>query len=208
MDEKYAGQIRHALGALGGAAVAFGLVSPDEVQTLTETIITGAGAVATLAAMVWSWIAKIRASQKAESPVRKEGGFVRLPVVFVLAALMALAFLPGCGNKPVQSEESKAACLKVRPSAVCQAESLIGEGYAMLISLNTVIEQNVDAKVWTKSQAQEYLDSSRAARKKLDSARELLRLGDVAGAASQAQLIKRVLLELQQKIAAQARRST
>jgi hypothetical protein len=84
---------------------------------------------------------------------------------------------------------------------------MIDEGYALVISLNKVIEQNARERIWTQAQAQGYLDKSADARARLDGARELMRLGDITGATNQAELVRAALLTLQREIAAAARKA-
>lgn len=90
--------------------------------------------------------------------------------------------------------------------AIKSLREIVNEGYAGVTSLNRVIEQNVLAGVWTKSQAQEYLDFSKETRKKLDKARDVLKLQDVAAAKTQREIVDKVVLELHKKIAAAARK--
>ena len=76
----------------------------------------------------------------------------RLLAVFALALLLG-----GCGTwqaitQPVHSEKA----VSTEPPAVRAARVAIDEANASLTGLNNVIGQNVEAKVWTKAQAQAY----------------------------------------------------
>lgn len=120
-----------------------------------------------------------------------------------LLLILALALpLGGCETlgQPLHGKTSTEA------AAVQTTRTAIDETYAALISINTVISENVTAKVWTPAQAKPYLDRSRSARQRADQARELLRLGDITQAESQAKILRELITTLQREIALQARK--
>jgi len=89
---------------------------------------------------------------------------------------------------------------------VTAARTAIDEANALLTSINRVITQNVNDKIGTAAQAQGYLNESKAAGKKVDDARNLLHLGFVNEAKTEAEAIKVVLIALQRRIAIEARK--
>ncbi|MDH4172140.1 MAG: hypothetical protein OEW90_05000 [Betaproteobacteria bacterium] len=131
-----------------------------------------------------------------------QGGFVRLELLALVAAMSMILTLPACKSftEPVHgvtSTESK---------AVAAARNAIDEANVLLASVNKVIGDNAAAGVWTKAQAQGWLDETKAAGKKVGEARELLRAGLVVDAQTQAEAIRRVILAIQKRIAAEARK--
>lgn len=125
-------------------------------------------------------------------------------ITAALAAALALAIgLPGCAffaplHAPV-AVDSVAGAQRA-------AQHAVDEANALRISINRVIEQNVRDGVWTPAQAQDYLDESKALGRRVDEARELLRLGDWANAQDRAEATRKLLLALQRKVAEQARK--
>lgn len=124
-----------------------------------------------------------------------------------LLAVLALVFaLGGCvSTAPLQTpavieNESPAA------KALRLAHVAVNEANAALTALNNVIGSNAEAGVWTKAQAQGYLDQSKEYGKKVDGARAALRLGNLTEARSQAELVKSMILLLHRKVAEQARK--
>lgn len=57
-DSKLQGQVRHTLGALGGALVAFGVASQGDLDSVTTAIVSIAGGIGVLVAMFHSWKSK------------------------------------------------------------------------------------------------------------------------------------------------------
>ena len=127
-----------------------------------------------------------------------------------LLAVLLLAFTVGCGTvggltRPVHAPttiENEAPMAK----ALRLAHIAIDEANAALTALNVTIGNNAAAGVWTKDQAQGYLDLSKMYGAKVDAAREALRLGNVADATSQAELVKTFILMLHKKVAEEARK--
>lgn len=121
------------------------------------------------------------------------------------ALLTGLALLiAGCGLTAPLHDPDKAA---TESTAVNAARVAIDEGNALLTAVNRTIGANVEAGVWTKSQAQAYLDESKALGKRLDQAREALRLGDIRDARAQADAVKALITALHARVAAEARRN-
>jgi hypothetical protein len=122
------------------------------------------------------------------------------------AVFLALA-LSGCATwqamtQPVHGENA----VTTEAPAVRAARVAIDEANASLTGLNNVIGQNIDAAVWSKAQAQAYLDESKAYGRRVDNARELLRGGLLADAKSQAEAVKYLILLMHKRVAAEARK--
>ena len=122
-----------------------------------------------------------------------------------LFAVLALAlFLPGCAifGEPV----GQIAVPKDISEVGQQAANAVNEAYVALIAANNLIKSNVDAGIYTKEQAQRYLDRSKVARLKVDAAKAAFDATDYTSAVSQANITKTLLLALQREVAAQARK--
>ena len=104
-------------------------------------------------------------------------------------------------HTPVAVENEDAAVKAYR-----LAHNAIDEANAELTSLNRVIASNATAGVWTKSQAQGYLNQSKDFGKKVDKAREAMRLGDLNDANVQATALKALIVQLQIEVAKKARK--
>lgn len=141
----------------------------------------------------------------------KQGGFVRLSLLPWLAALaLAVAILlSGCAMVKQMAQplhKSPSAEMSTVEKAQYVARAAIDEANAALTAVNRTITANVKAKVWTKDQAQGYLDESKKYGKQVDDAREALRLSNFANAEAQANAVKALILKLQQRIAVKARK--
>lgn len=126
----------------------------------------------------------------------------------ILAAVIvgfALAFSGGCAM--FGGSVDSIAVPQSLPDAGKQAASLINEANVLLTALNLTIKDDVEGGIYTKAQAQGYLDKTKAAGAKVDEAQLLLAKGDYSKAISVAQLQKTVLLALQRELAAQARKA-
>lgn len=124
------------------------------------------------------------------------------------AALLALLILPGCAELTAPLHAPTAVANEA-PAAQAQrlTREAIDEANAALTALNRTITQNA-GDVWSKAQAQAYLDQSKALGARVDQAREALRLGNLAEAKNQAELVKQAILALHAKAAAEARKET
>jgi len=121
----------------------------------------------------------------------------------VIALLVSVGAGVGCSSF---TEPLARSATSTESSAVAAVRRVIDEGYATLTSLNRVIASNAREGVWTKSQAQSYLNQTREVGGKLDKARDALALGDIADAKNQAELTRVLLVELQRRVAAEARK--
>lgn len=92
--------------------------------------------------------------------------------------------------------------------ALREAHAAIDEAYAALITLNRTISNNVKGGVWNRLQAQAYLDQSVEYRSKIDKAKNMLLLGNIADAQQQAAALKLLILELHKEVAAKAGKET
>ncbi|MGH8676875.1 MAG: hypothetical protein ACREUQ_00800 [Burkholderiales bacterium] len=115
-----------------------------------------------------------------------------------------LVLLAGCETftRPVHDPQAPV----TESAAVHQARVIIDEANALLIAVNRTIGANVDAGVWTKTQAQDYLDESKILGQRLDQAREALRIGSFSDAQAQANALRVLIVNLQRRIAVEARK--
>lgn len=120
----------------------------------------------------------------------------------LLIALALIIPLAGCGiTEPLHGPDAKV----TESAEVHAARTAIDEANAILEAVNQVIGDNAAAGVWTKVQAQGYLDQSKDLGKRLDEARGFLRLGNPAEAQARTQAIKTAILALQLEISKRAR---
>jgi len=126
-------------------------------------------------------------------------------------ALFLILLLAGCAGMSGMTQPLHAPVAVTNEDSAVKAyrvaHEAIDEANAALNALNITIGNNAASGVWTKEQAQDYLDQSKAQGKKLDVAREALRFGNLADANTQAELVKTLLLNLQRKVAAEARKA-
>lgn len=197
MNDQVAGLIRHTLTTVGGVLVAKGYL---EAGVLEGVI----GALMTLIGTGWSIWVKVVAARGQDAAAPRQGGWARVSLLVPLALAVVLG-LSGCETVKSMADPLRSSASKEAP-AVAAARTVIDEGYALLTAVNKVIGENVSAGVWSKAQAQDYLDRSREMRIRLDSARDMLRAGDPLNAKNQAELIRTAILALQKRIAADARK--
>lgn len=118
----------------------------------------------------------------------------------VLLLCLALV-LPGCqlfGTvEPVST----------RPitSAAEQAQNAVNEANLGLTAAANVIAANVKDRIWTKQQAQPYLDKVKDYARQVDRAQELIRLGQFDSARTQAEAVRALIVVLHREVAAKAR---
>jgi len=124
-----------------------------------------------------------------------------ITAILFAVALLSLQGCPGLTEvKPVYEAPGEKQLTKAN-----QAQISINEVRALLTGFNQAIAQNVRAKVWTKPQAQGYLDQSKALRSNLDKVQAMLDLGDISNANTQRALIMAGILSLQRRAAATGR---
>lgn len=129
-----------------------------------------------------------------------------------IAVMLCLgASLAGCGAaqglfSPLHKEQAPEAAAAESPQAKALrlARFSIDEANAALTAFNQTIGGNVANQVWTPDEAQSYLDESKGFGKRLDQAREALRLGNIGDAQAQAEALRAAIIKLQQ-LAAQHR---
>jgi soluble cytochrome b562 len=92
------------------------------------------------------------------------------------------------------------------PAAGVAAQASINEANLALTAAANVIAQNVKDRIWTKAQAQGYLDKVRTYANQVDRAQQLVRLGDFAGGKTQAEAVKALIIVLHREAAAAARK--
>lgn len=124
--------------------------------------------------------------------------------LFIAAVLAACALLAGCVPRPLHDPAKETG----EPPAVRAVRNVIDEGNALLTAVNRTIQANVSGRVWTKAQAQPYLDESQALGKRLDQAREGLRLGNIDDAKTKADAVKVLITTLHAMVAAAGRKET
>src|SRR3990172_2871109 len=99
----------------------------------------------------------------------------------IVACLVAL--LSGCAGMgsiveplhdtpAIEAESPQAKALRLAHAAVNEAD-------AALFALDKVIGANAEAGIWTKAQAQGYLDQSKEYGARVDKARDALRIGNL-----------------------------
>jgi hypothetical protein len=129
--------------------------------------------------------------------------------VRALALALCSAALFGCSlfqpTVTVEPEVCKALSGTTK-TACAAAGDLIVKGYVALASVNKTIGDNVKAGGLTKAEAQEYLNKSIDARKKLDKAYAVFNAGNYADALSQANITTAVLNALVTELAARAKK--
>jgi hypothetical protein len=126
--------------------------------------------------------------------------------VFVAACVASCAGggLPGVSTQPLHAPvvvENEDAAVK----AFRLARNSVDEANADLTALNRVIASNATAGIWTKSQAQGYLNRSKDFGKQVDQARAALLVGDLNDATVKAAAIKALIVQLQLELAKAAR---
>ena len=133
----------------------------------------------------------------------------------VAAFVVALLVLAGCQTlkdavapiTPVEVSQP-ASPVEAFAQAVAVAQAAINEGRAQNWEAAAVIGDRVESGVWTKPIAQSYLDKVVEFSKRLDDAQTILDAGNVAGAQSEAELIKAGIKLLVAEVANQAAKET
>jgi predicted small lipoprotein YifL len=130
----------------------------------------------------------------------------------LLTAIALVLSLTGCGTlgglfQPVHAPTTIEGETAVQ-RATRLAHATLDEAYVDLTALDIQIGKNVAERIWTKEQGQRALNESISYRMRVDEAYRLLKLGDLSTAQSQAELIQRLIVTLQRKVAETAREST
>ena len=92
------------------------------------------------------------------------------------------------------------------PPAGQQAQLAVNEANLGLTAAANVIAANVKDRIWTKAQAQGYLNKVRDYSVQVDRAQNLIRLGDFAKGKTEAEAVRSLIVLLHREIAEQARR--
>ena len=119
-----------------------------------------------------------------------------------LLCVLLLALLPACTVQPV----SQMSVPTTLPEAGKQAQVAVNEANLALTAAANVIAGNVKGAIWTKAQAQGYLDKVKEYAKRVDRAQELVRLGQFDLGKTQADSVQALILILHREVAAQARK--
>lgn len=123
-----------------------------------------------------------------------------------LLCAIVLALLPGCGVfGPVQPVTSMSVPTTL-PEAGREAQNVINEATLAITAAANVVRLNVKDEIWTKAQAQGYLDKLAGYLKDIDRAQDALDLGNFTSAKAQADLLSSLILILHREAAAQARK--
>ena len=122
---------------------------------------------------------------------------------FLFIAGLALG---GCSLfGPVEQISSKTVSQSLPPAGQ-QAQLAVNEANLALTAAANVIVGNLKDRIWTKQQAQAYLDKVKDYAHQVDRAQELVRLGDFAMGQTQAEATRALIVLLHREIAAQARK--
>jgi len=129
-----------------------------------------------------------------------------LRLLTLLALLPMLFLMQGCGVfGPVQPTPGAAAATAL-PEAGKQAQLAINEANVTIAAAAAVIRGNITDQIWTKAQAQGYLDKVKSYRKDVDRAQEALDAGSFVTAQGQANAVRSLIVILHREVAAQARK--
>lgn len=109
------------------------------------------------------------------------------PVRYLATIVLFLAALVACTTPQVKSPQDA-----------------INEANVTLTAVANVIAQNVKDGIFTKDEAQKYLDQVKDLARKVDTAQALIRAGDPKGA-EQAELLRTLIVALHREVAARAR---
>lgn len=131
--------------------------------------------------------------------------------IVLVTAIALQVLIPACAvfapySAPITTVDPKV-CLALPEQAkpICKdaADTLL-KGYATLAGHNGRIAQKKEAGIYTREQAQGYLDQSIAARKELDKAKGAFLSGDYNGALSSANLTNLAINALEKELTKQA----
>lgn len=118
----------------------------------------------------------------------------------VLACSLAL-FLAGCQLfGPIEPVSTRPITTPAE-----QAQNAVNEANLGLTAAANVVAGNVKDRIWTKAQAQPYLDKIKDYAQQVDRAQELIRLGEFGAGKTQAEATRALIVILHREIAAKAR---
>lgn len=206
MNEKSKGQVRHVLGAIGAAVVALGATDQATANEVINAVMVVGGVASTVWAMVWSWWAKRNEGKDEAMPeaYRKSGGFSRVSLLAIVAALML-----GAGALSSCALVEPGAQIKVDEKATATAQAAqhaVNEGYVLLTASYNVVADNVGSGVMTKDEGRGYIEKLDGFKAKLDAAHDLLKGGKALEARDKAELLRSLILALHKEVAAKARK--
>lgn len=154
------------------------------------------------------------AAKAANDAKNAAAGFIRLSMLPWLAVVSVVLLMTGCAAvqgvfSPLHTPQTdeQAAAETPQQKALRLAHAALDEANAALVALNTTIGDNVTNQVWGRNEAQDYLDQSKTFGKKLDAAREALRIGNFTDAQQQAEALRTLIILLQKKAAERANQS-
>jgi hypothetical protein len=123
-----------------------------------------------------------------------------------LVLVVLLTILPGCALLGPVEPVAPIGVPSTLPEAGKQAQNAINEANVGLAAAANVIAANVRDGIYTKAQAQAYLDQVKDYARKIDRAQEAVKLGDFSSAQGQADAVRSLILILHREVAAQARK--
>jgi hypothetical protein len=120
--------------------------------------------------------------------------------------LVVLSLMPACGILGPVQPAAPIAVPSTLPEAGRQAQNAINEATLGIAAAANVVRANVKDGIWTKAQAQGYLDKLGTYLKDVDRAQTALNVGNFTSAKAQADLLSSLILILHREVAAQARK--
>lgn len=133
---------------------------------------------------------------------KKHVGLRTKVLLAVAVAMMALA-AGSCGTiftptRPIGVSETL-------PPQLQTAQATINETNILLTATANVVAQNLKDGVYTKAEAQSYLDKVKSLASQVDTAQALIRVGDMT-AMDKTKLIQQAVVVLHREVAARARK--
>lgn len=141
---------------------------------------------------------------------KSQSGFAMIGqlIVALIFAIVVVVSVSGCSGAGgfLRTAEPIAVPTSL-PEAGKAAQQAINEANIALTAAYRVIGDNAEAGVWTKGQAQGYMDKVNGYSGQVDEAQAALDRGMWATAASQAALVNQLILALSKEVASQARKA-
>ncbi len=130
------------------------------------------------------------------------------PIILALLLIAIVQFLPGCAifSKEPLAKKQLVSCANPNPSitAVCnEAVDMVEKSNILVAMINTSVDNQFNAKLLTKSQAQGYRDRTKQADAQLDNATKSIQSFNFSTALTQANATKFLLEALEKEVAAQ-----